>query len=184
MCSFLAPQLTKDGGPNPIDVAGGCRPSVWFSLFTAILPNAIALAFILTGFAETPDGRAHPLSYVGCAVAAVGSTWYWGSTGNWGQVGWSVGCGTCYGVGMLLYVRTKPLSDVWGYHEWMHVCVTLGFVLNAFGVQNIADTCPTGQWPTTPALDDQAPLLSGSLLTALMVGVAVRMLVAVGDLGS
>ena len=178
----MAPQLTQDGSANPIDLAGGCRPSMQFTLFTAIVPNGIALVSIIAGWAETPDGRAHSLSYIGCLIASLGSTWFWVSTGNWSQVGWSIACGMCYAVGMVLYVRTKPLSNVWGYHEWMHVCVTMGFLLNIVGVDNIARTCPTGQWPTPSDVNQSHNAgVETPLAIAFAVAIVTRILIRVGN---
>lgn len=46
--------------------------------------------------------------------------------------------------------RPGPVgAKYWGYHEYMHIFITLGFVLNVFGVLNIASTCPADRWASS-----------------------------------
>lgn len=44
------------------------------------------------------------------------------------------------------------MGERWGYHELMHVFVTLGFFATLAGIRNVALTCPEGQWGDDGAL--------------------------------
>ena len=120
-----------------------------YTTFTVFLPNIVAVFAILSGWAQTKGGKAKPESYFGCGIATVASLAFWGSQGQWRQVLWGVACGFCYGGGMLCYVLERPGpvgQKYWGHHEYMHLLITLGFILNYRGMLEIAETCPTGQF--------------------------------------
>ena len=56
----------------------------------------------------------------------------------------AVACAMCYGGGLALYAARWPgrQAKYWGYHEWMHVLITVSFYCNVRGVQHTAASCP------------------------------------------
>ena len=129
-CSFVIPQLV---------VREECTPPLIFSVLTVIGPCLLGMLRIMWG-----DGNKPETLIVSCGIAAV-STITFLATVDIAAALWAVATVSCYAVGMALYVF-KPgdglsISRVWGYHEWMHVAVIVGFVVNIQALEYIANLC-------------------------------------------
>ena len=125
--SLMIPQLTS----NP-----ECHPSVWYSVMLILLPTSLQ-------FIATAVGTVSPFVHNGCIFASVAALcspmptnkiWWWKCV-----VGFS---GSSYALGFLLH-QCKPCKNAtyWGYHEWMHLSVTIGTVVNFWGLINVAHEC-------------------------------------------
>ena len=137
LASFTSPQLAS---------AARCRPPLAYTLATVVAPNTLGVLAIL-------GGSRSPRVFGGCVVAAMATGAFW-STVDALLVLYTAASGLCYGLGMYLYVR-KPCSASmrWGYHEWMHVLVTVGFGVNVSGVSYMAVLCESEDTETVYGTD-------------------------------
>jgi len=117
--SFYGPQLL---------VSGACKVSTTIAWGTVVLPVGLAIAGMWIGLG--------PIVFVGCAIAFGQTLWFYGFHVDDSTFFWhSLACAVLYGSGLALYVLQLGGSKrYWGYHEWMHLFVTLGFLVNARGL--------------------------------------------------
>ena len=118
---------TSFWGPQLLD-SHGCKPSYQVALVTIAIPVSLAALGIWCGCG--------PIVFVGCAVAA-GQSFYFYATHveDTTFLYYSLVCCTLYACGLALYVlQLGGHRRYWGYHEWMHLLVTLAFIVNARGL--------------------------------------------------
>ena len=120
--TFVTPYLTQ---------SERCRPSFTFVLLTTLLPNLGTALMILAN-----DTR--PRVFVGCFVCSI-SAGVFVATLDTGALVYILQTFSLYGCSMVLFVK-RPGGKCawWGYHEWMHVLVTLSFYLNYTGIRCVS----------------------------------------------
>lgn len=129
-CSFMMPQLVANDE---------CKPPLFFSVFTVIGPCLLGVLRVMCG-----DGNKPETVIMSCGIASMSTIMFLATLDVKASL-WAVAAVSCYGVGMVLYVfrpgNKLRVSRVWGYHEWMHVAVTVGFVINIQGLEYITGLC-------------------------------------------
>lgn len=128
MMSFVAPQLAID--PE-------CRPSMLFTLLTAVIPNSICAPFVLAGYQ-------HPLVWSGAIIASATTGVFFYTLDS---TLFTLCCCTliAYGVGMYIFILQPTWSGRtalrWGFHEWFHVIIVIGFGFNIATIHRLASIC-------------------------------------------
>ena len=131
MMSFAAPQLADD--PE-------CRPSMMFTLLTAVIPNCICAPFVLAG-------NQHPLVWSGAIIASATTSVFFYTVD---LTLFALCCSTlvAYGIGMYIFILQPAWSGRvalrWGFHEWFHVTIVIGFGLNIATMHRLASVCSSG----------------------------------------
>ena len=117
--SFWGPQLLQ---------SHACKPSHEVAMATVAIPVSLAVLGTWCGLG--------PIVFVGCAIAFGQTLYFYGTQVNDDSFFvHSLACTALYGTGLALYVlKVGGHSRYWGYHEWMHLLVTLGFLVNARGL--------------------------------------------------
>eukprot|EP00797_Seminavis_robusta_P018565 Sro278_g106530.2 (193) ;mRNA; r:23675-24253 len=119
------------GGPQLLENIS-CKPPLAMAIGTVAIPLSLSTLGVACGMG--------PIIFVGCAVAFFSTTgWYIQHPAlpddNYTFVIHSAVCIVLYGVGLSLYVsQIGGQTKYWGYHEWMHLLVTLSFIVNARGL--------------------------------------------------
>lgn len=118
-CSFWGPQLLE---------SSMCKPTFLVSLSTVAIPVALSVLGVACGMG--------PIVFGGCGIAIASTLWFYGTQVQDNAFFFnSLACASLYGSGLLLYViQAGGHRRYWGYHEWMHVLITVGFVVNARGL--------------------------------------------------
>ena len=125
--SLMIPQLTG----NP-----ACHPSIWYSVILILVPTSLQ-------FIATVIGSTSPVVQTGCLIATVAAIfspmpsnkiWWWRYV--------VLFSGSSYVLGLVLHT-CKPCKGAkyWGYHEWMHLSVTIGIAINYWGLIKVAHEC-------------------------------------------
>ena len=114
-------------GPQLLD-SHACKPSYGVAVLTIAIPVSLATLGIWCGLG--------PIVFVGCAVSAGTSFYFYGNHVNdTDYLYYSILCCTLYACALALYVlQVGGHKTWWGYHEWMHLVVTLAFIVNARGL--------------------------------------------------
>jgi hypothetical protein len=125
----LAPALVDD--PR-------CRPPLAFSILTNAVPNLISAATVL-------KGSRSPNFIGGVALANVACALHW-ATVDWRFVMMSAAICATYCVGFWFYLSRfdfgRPVhAEYWGYHEHMHVFITLAFGMHAAAIDFFVGEC-------------------------------------------
>ena len=99
------------------------------------VPHLIALHHVAAG--SRARGVFAP-SLLGQLVVTLA---WWGSVGAAAALRWSTITIACYAAALALHKRFYNFHAVyWGYHEWMHVLVTVGFYTNVQCVLELTRT--------------------------------------------
>lgn len=123
--TFITPALTSK--PE-------CNPPLAATLFAAVLPNGASAAAILAGDKS-------PRVFVGLVVCCC-TMGVFVATISWDMAFYIVTTFSLYAGSMYLFVaRPGGKARWWGYHEWMHVMVTLSFYYNYVGVDRMVEEC-------------------------------------------
>jgi hypothetical protein len=117
-----------------------CSPSPLYFLFLVACPNFISARMILRGAKR--HGRPDPLVFIGVLVSCVAMGLRWASTREYDLLAGLLGVTGLDALGMAVYLaQIGGQARIWGYHEWMHVSVGVGFYINIYLVALIADRC-------------------------------------------
>ena len=123
--SYFSPQLTS---------LPSCKPPLWISIAAVVVPNAIGAVFAL-------KGAQGPTVFIGAGIAAVPTTIFWASY-DLLLATYSSTALLMYGIGLAIHtMQPAQPAKLWGHHEWTHVLITIGLVLNALGVIHLGNTC-------------------------------------------
>ncbi|CAB9520755.1 expressed unknown protein [Seminavis robusta] len=131
--SFMAPQLLE---------SEACKPDFSYSLATVAIPVTMSIIGVLCGLG--------PVVFASCGIAFASIFWFYGLQVDDSEFFYcSVGCLVLYGLGLSLYAgQVGGHKSFWGYHEWMHLIVTLGIAVNTRGVFVLSsytdEICSTG----------------------------------------
>ena len=114
-------------GPQLLD-SHACKPSYGVAVSTVAIPITMAALGIWCGLG--------PIVFVGCAVAAGTSFhFFFNHVEDTDYFYYSVLCCALYACALTLYVlQVGGHKEWWGYHEWMHLVVTLAFIVNVRGL--------------------------------------------------
>lgn len=129
-CTFWGPQLLT---------SEACKPDFLISLCTVAIPVGLSIVGVACGLG--------PIVFTGVAVAITQTIWWFGTQVHGASAMWhTVICAILYGSGLALYVsQAGGHRPYWGYHEWMHLLVTIGFLINIRGLlmmsQYTEETC-------------------------------------------
>ncbi|CAB9515291.1 expressed unknown protein [Seminavis robusta] len=105
-----------------------CKPDFLLSVGTVAVPVTLGIIGVLCGFG--------PIVFSSCAIAFVSNLWFlgWHVHDNLDAFYHTVGCLILYGSGLTLYAtQVGGHRKYWGYHEWMHLLVTMGILVNIRG---------------------------------------------------
>lgn len=119
--SFWGPQLLGVDSHN-------CKQSYEVAMVTIAIPVSLAALGIWCGCG--------PKVFAGCGVAVISSLYFYGvHVQDAVFFNYSLACSTLYACALTLYVlQIGGHRRYWGYHEWMHLVVTLAFAVNARGL--------------------------------------------------
>ncbi|CAB9520752.1 expressed unknown protein [Seminavis robusta] len=122
--SFMAPQLLE---------SEACKPDFLYSLLTVAFPVGVAFVGILCGIG--------PIAFTSFLFPFASTIWFYGLHVDDSQFFYgSVGCLVLYGLGFYLYAnQAGGHHPFWGYHEWFHLFVTMGFAVNTRAVFALSD---------------------------------------------
>ena len=136
--SFVGPQLLSLSLDSNL-----CKPSLGYTLMTVVLPITASIVGVLRGMG--------PQVFVGSGIAFVSTIYFCynhapviieeddTTTDNRFLIH-TLLCALLYGSGLVLYVsQIGGHKPIWGYHEWMHVLVTIGFLVNVRGLWLLDD---------------------------------------------
>eukprot|EP01044_Picomonas_judraskeda_P014611 COSAG03_NODE_2345_length_2863_cov_33.607698_4_plen_224_part_00 len=130
--SFFAPQL--------LGCECSCRPAMSYTVWFNLLPNAVSGAMILYG--AQMNGRPSTLAFAGTTFSCVAMALYWIYTSNFDLLGYEMAVVSLDAVGMYVYaVQMGGPQPTWGFHEWMHLSVGIGFYINMYLVHVISQRC-------------------------------------------
>ena len=116
-----------------------CRPALAFTVLTNAVPNLISAASVLRGSTVSPNFIwSVALSNLACAA-------HW-ATIDARFVAMSVAICTTYCAGFWFYSTQfdfgRPVhAKYWGYHEHMHVFITIAFVMHAAAIHFFVSEC-------------------------------------------
>ena len=116
-----------------------CRPPLAFALLTNTIPNLVSAATVLR------DSSLSPNFIWSVALANVACALHWATIDSRFVMMSIVTCAT-YCTGFWFYCTRfdfgRPLhAKYWGYHEHMHVFITLAFVMHAAAIDYFVAEC-------------------------------------------
>ena len=131
-CCFYSPHiLTCDAS---------CRPPMSFTVWLVLLPNSVSAGMVLYG-AKLGD-RPSPLSFSGVLVSCVTMGMFWIYSKDYGLLAYELAVVSLDAIGMHVYaLQMGGDQPKWGFHEWMHLSVGIGFYINIYMVYVISQRC-------------------------------------------
>lgn len=113
-------------------------PHAEFAVPFVLLPNCVSAAMILAGVKM--GTRPSPYSFAGVGLSCVTMAAYWSSSSDWDLLGFEAAVVALDAIGLYIYAtQAGGAATWWGFHEWMHLSVGIGFYLNIYLVSLIAD---------------------------------------------
>ncbi|CAB9515040.1 expressed unknown protein [Seminavis robusta] len=156
---FVTPQLVE---------SETCKPGAFYSLVTAAIPLGLAFIGILCGLG--------PIAFASFICPFASNLWFYGVHVEDSEVFYCMlGGGILHALGFSLYAsRAGGYHPFWGYHEWFHLFVTIGILVQVEGVFALSsytdEICTSGGSDTESIVG----ILTEEIYTAESAATALR----------